>query len=185
MLFTILFKAKLGITNGEKFICYMCYETHDTAEVSTYVTQLVRACVTSFAIYSSLEVKNIIYHPFFVTNSILYLLYSHTLQITHTHSHTKTHTSSLFLLSLIGSTSSAMWLQRRYKISPRTVPAKMVRALILCLTFLLLSITCVARDNAYCLSTLWFHFLHAMLMRYLVLIRVLFLYTIQHNTIQQ
>jgi hypothetical protein len=24
--------AKLGIANGEKFICYMCYETHDTAE---------------------------------------------------------------------------------------------------------------------------------------------------------
>lgn len=23
---------KQGITNGEKFICYMCYETHDTAE---------------------------------------------------------------------------------------------------------------------------------------------------------
>jgi hypothetical protein len=25
-------EAKLGIANGEKFICYMCYETHDTAE---------------------------------------------------------------------------------------------------------------------------------------------------------
>ena len=23
---------KQGITNGEKFICYMCYETHDTPE---------------------------------------------------------------------------------------------------------------------------------------------------------
>ena len=35
--FAFLLKAKLGITNGEKFICYMCYETHDTAEVSTCV----------------------------------------------------------------------------------------------------------------------------------------------------
>ena len=28
-------EAKMGIANGEKFICYMCYETHDTAEVRT------------------------------------------------------------------------------------------------------------------------------------------------------
>lgn len=33
-LFIPYLQAKLGIANGEKFICYMCYETHDTAEVT-------------------------------------------------------------------------------------------------------------------------------------------------------
>lgn len=65
MLFSIFLKAKLGITNGEKFICYMCYETHDTPEVSTYVTQHIfrTAALESTALYITL------------INPVLYSLY--------------------------------------------------------------------------------------------------------------
>ena len=47
----------MGIANGEKFICYMCYETHDTAEVWTVISDEIRLVQFSLVQFSLVQIR--------------------------------------------------------------------------------------------------------------------------------